>query len=261
MNQQASERFSGSQRRTASRSHRRGSQPAAPSEWKGIPAKQLAAGSASASPASRSSCPTSPRQASSTERKRSAFAPASGACRTIWLGDHKPQIPYGLETLKLGGQRCFLTEGESDSWALRLAYQRTPVLGIPGASSWQREWAQLLDRFDAVYMSFDGDDAGRQLTDRVWADLAAKLGECGCSEDLTPGTCCSDTARPSSRRCSETLTTGTRSEPHGEGAAVKPKRNRPSLKQAAMAKLGIARWSFAGLRLSRRRRCRGSGGP
>ncbi len=60
--------------------------------------------------------------------KAFSFAPASGACRTIWLGDHKPQIPYGLETLKLGGHRCFLTEGESDSWALRLAYQRTPVL-------------------------------------------------------------------------------------------------------------------------------------
>jgi hypothetical protein len=102
------------------------------------------------------------------------IAVTASGCRTTWLGPSKPQIPYGLETLRLGGEVAFLTEGESDCWALRLAFEETPVLGVPGASAWQTEWAELLDSVEVVYLSFDGDDAGRRLADRVWADLGRK---------------------------------------------------------------------------------------
>src|SRR5690606_15544649 len=67
--------------------------------------------------------------------------------RSWWSGPPKPQIPYGLETLQLGGNRCFLTEGESDAWALRAANPQVPVLCLPGADSWQDEWVAYLESF------------------------------------------------------------------------------------------------------------------
>lgn len=78
-----------------------------------------------------------------------------------WVGDSKPQIPFGLESLKLGGKVLFVTEGESDTIALRLAFPKHPVIGIPGASSWEPRWAEVTtDLFEAVYLCFDADEAG-----------------------------------------------------------------------------------------------------
>jgi DNA primase len=88
-----------------------------------------------------------------------------------WLGENKPQIPYGLETLRLGGEVAFLTEGESCAWTLRAAFPRNPALGLPGASSWKPEWARLLEQFPVIYLSFDNDEAGRSLLDTVWPFL------------------------------------------------------------------------------------------
>lgn len=99
--------------------------------------------------------------------KAFALKPRPGKPRSWWLGDRCEQIPYGLETLALGGKRVFLTEGESDAWALRCANPRVPVLGLPGASSWKSKWALAVDGFSAVYAIFDGDQAGDALYDAV----------------------------------------------------------------------------------------------
>ena len=89
----------------------------------------------------------------------------------LWMGDAKAQVPYGLETLKFGGDVAFLTEGESCAWALRCCFPRTPVIGIPGSSSWRPEWVYLLARFGRLFLSFDNDEAGRKLLDEVWPSL------------------------------------------------------------------------------------------
>ncbi len=102
---------------------------------------------------------------------RTKFIPADQNRDPHWIGARKLQVPYGLETLRLGGSIVFLTEGESDAWALRDAYPNTPVLGLPGAASWQPGWAFYVRRFPRIYLSFDADDAGRRLVDRVWPDL------------------------------------------------------------------------------------------
>lgn len=83
-----------------------------------------------------------------------------------WVGDSKAQIPFGLETLDRDGP-LILTEGESDAVALRLAFPKMPVLGIPGASSWKDEWTPILDDFAVVYLSFDADPAGASLAASV----------------------------------------------------------------------------------------------
>lgn len=98
------------------------------------------------------------------------FAPDG---RSWWLGGQgKDQIPYGLEQLGKGGDALVLTEGESDTLALRLAWPESIVaIGIPGASSWKSEWAVIAENFKRVYLSFDADDAGEKLSEAVKVDL------------------------------------------------------------------------------------------
>jgi hypothetical protein len=103
-----------------------------------------------------------------------------GGKARCWLGESKPQVPYGLETLSYStgtscdpshGATAFLTEGESCAWTLRATYPRNAVLGLPGASSWSQEWCSFLTGFPVIYLSFDGDAAGRELVEAVWPDL------------------------------------------------------------------------------------------
>lgn len=94
----------------------------------------------------------------------------------FWEGDSRPQIPYGLDTLKLDGNVAVLTEGESCSWALRAEFPAIPVLGLPGASSWKPEWAEFVADRQVVYLSFDADAAGRSLLDAVWPYLPSPMG-------------------------------------------------------------------------------------
>jgi DNA primase len=91
--------------------------------------------------------------------------PSNKQYKARWVGDSKPQIPYGLETLTSaeGDAPLILTEGESDAIALRLAFPKLPILGIPGASSWKDEWTPILEDFRVVYLSFDADAAGDSL--------------------------------------------------------------------------------------------------
>lgn len=92
--------------------------------------------------------------------------------KTRWLGESKPQIPYGAWRLAKADKRILiLTEGESDTLALGAYLPRICSLGIPGASSWKPGWAGMLVDFDRVFLSFDGDPPGRELADKVLADL------------------------------------------------------------------------------------------
>lgn len=95
--------------------------------------------------------------------------------RSYWLpGSGQGQIPYGLE--QLGGdlphEAVVLTEGESDALALRLAFPDAIVLGLPGASSWRTEWRVHVEDFRRIYLSFDADQAGRKLLERVKQDIS-----------------------------------------------------------------------------------------
>jgi DNA primase len=105
---------------------------------------------------------------------RTKVVGADGSQR--WAGPSKPLIPFGAETLSkrnetIGGKAIYVTEGESDAIALRLAFPNSAVLGIPGASAWKPEWARLIEPFGAIYLSFDADEAGKKLLDAVKHDV------------------------------------------------------------------------------------------
>lgn len=96
--------------------------------------------------------------------------------RSRWLGESKPQIPYGSWRMASADKRAVvITEGESDTWALAEAFPKVCALGIPGSGGWKTGWAAVIGgTFDRVYLSVDGDDAGRSLADAIMADLPGR---------------------------------------------------------------------------------------
>jgi hypothetical protein len=89
-------------------------------------------------------------------------------------------IPFGLETIPADetarGHVLLVAEGESDALALRETYAElfgfpVWVLGIPGAGMWRSEWAKRTRWFGMVYLLADGDQAGRQMTNRILRDM------------------------------------------------------------------------------------------
>jgi hypothetical protein len=81
--------------------------------------------------------------------------------------------PYGLwrldEARRVG--HCYLTEGESDSWALWSS--GLPALGLPGANAAGCLDAEHLSGLDTVYLLPDADEAGERLVDGVARRLEA----------------------------------------------------------------------------------------
>ncbi len=64
-------------------------------------------------------------------------------------------------------EHVFLTEGEFDAMILTsLGYS---AVGVPGASSFKREWAWLFRDCDRVTLCFDPDEAGERGANRVQA--------------------------------------------------------------------------------------------
>ena len=90
-------------------------------------------------------------------------------------GDGRPLIPFGLGRLTDRAYRRYrclgICEGESDTLALRDAFagvvlddpllDRIDVIGLPGASSWQKKWRKYVAPYPYVYVIGDGDVPGR----------------------------------------------------------------------------------------------------
>ncbi|MBI4236305.1 MAG: hypothetical protein HY688_03000 [Chloroflexi bacterium] len=90
-----------------------------------------------------------------------------GGQRFLWRRGDKVHL-YGLNKAKAIRERgwVLLVEGESDTWT---AWQHdVPALGIPGKSTWRRDWADHLVGLD-VYLWQEPDAA--DLVGRVAADV------------------------------------------------------------------------------------------
>lgn len=102
---------------------------------------------------------------------RMPYLDANGAVRStrmrtsmddfIWKTGSK-LFPYGLWRLeRISAKYICLVEGESDSQTLWL--HRFPALGLPGANSWQEEWAQYVDNFERIYVVIEPDTGGEAV--------------------------------------------------------------------------------------------------
>lgn len=91
--------------------------------------------------------------------------------RFFWKKGSKT-MPYGLWKLKdYPDDYIVLVEGESDTQTLM--YYNIPVLGIPGASNFKKEYKDILDRFKTVYVQNEEDVGAQKFT----ADIVKILGD------------------------------------------------------------------------------------
>ena len=104
--------------------------------------------------------------------------------RHSWTGDFRfswqtnsKVIPYGLWRMGVlsscaanGGDKreILLVEGESDAHTL-WSYKQN-ALGIPGATSWNSDWAKYLEGYD-VYIWQKPDEGGRKIVESIGKDL------------------------------------------------------------------------------------------
>lgn len=98
-------------------------------------------------------------------------------CKTAGSGHKKYLKPKGLDTTLYGVGDMFkdtldicLTEGELDAIVLS-ELVGLPSIGNPGAENWKPWWTDLLRDFRRVFVYCDGDEAGRELGDRVQKEL------------------------------------------------------------------------------------------
>ena len=89
-----------------------------------------------------------------------------GEKRFSWEEGATPGL-YGLHRLPLirAQGHVVLVEGESDvhtGW-----FHGFPVVGIPGATTWQDDWGSLLEQLDPIYFVQEPDKGGQVLRDRL----------------------------------------------------------------------------------------------
>ena len=93
--------------------------------------------------------------------------PGAGT-KYLSLPGHSPDL-FNTLPLATGTDRVVLCEGELDTITANLC--GLPAVGVPGARSWDPEWAHTLDGVSDVWIFADGDPAGKELSKRIVADV------------------------------------------------------------------------------------------
>ena len=84
-----------------------------------------------------------------------------GESKFRWKTGSRPRL-YGLWRLRqLESKYMILVEGESD--AQTLWFNNFPALGIPGAATWDENWAEYLDSFQRLYVVVEPDKGGEAV--------------------------------------------------------------------------------------------------
>ena len=86
----------------------------------------------------------------------------------------KPTL-YNTEALFAAGSVIAITEGELDALVIT-EYAGIPAVGIQGVSAWNEVFARTLNDFDRVLIVGDGDEAGRQMVDRLVDSIPNAIG-------------------------------------------------------------------------------------
>jgi DNA primase len=89
-----------------------------------------------------------------------------------------PRFPFGVDALGKNGPDTPIAfvEGALDVLAARALYRQDGIdrvpLGLPGVNGWRREWSEFA-RGRAVFLAFDGDEAGDRAVGPIADDLEA----------------------------------------------------------------------------------------
>jgi DNA primase len=80
---------------------------------------------------------------------------------------------FNVRALSIGADRIFVTEGELD--AIVATFYGYPCVSVGGAKAWKRWWSFCFDGPREVVVLADGDDAGKELVERVKHELHSKV--------------------------------------------------------------------------------------
>lgn len=78
-------------------------------------------------------------------------------------------IPYGVWRLREAREQGDITIVEGESDCQRLWHHGYPALGVPGAGSWQDEWAHYADDIEVIYVVIEPDRGGETLLAKLAA--------------------------------------------------------------------------------------------
>lgn len=87
----------------------------------------------------------------------------------LGLTGTRPHL-YNVEALFDADSYIAITEGELDA-AVLSSQVGVPAVGCPGVSVWQDHFPRLFAGYDVVYVFADGDEPGREFSQRVRSDL------------------------------------------------------------------------------------------
>ena len=98
----------------------------------------------------------------------------AGCPKYLSLRGDKPTL-YNVEALFAPGPVAAITEGELDALVIT-EYAGIPAVGIQGVNAWNDAWSRTLNDFERVLIVGDGDDAGKQMVERLVDSIPNAVG-------------------------------------------------------------------------------------
>lgn len=91
-----------------------------------------------------------------------------------WKPKSQAAVLYGVQDAHSLSLDMHIAEGEMDAITLS-ALCSLPALGVTGAQYWKPWWTKVLKDFRRVFVYADGDDAGRQLAEKIQREVGMSV--------------------------------------------------------------------------------------
>ena len=91
-----------------------------------------------------------------------------------WKPKSQAAVLYGVQDAFQDTLDIHIAEGEMDAITLS-ALCSLPSLGVTGAQYWKPWWSLILKDFRRVFVYADGDDAGRQLCEKIQREVGMSV--------------------------------------------------------------------------------------
>ena len=97
-----------------------------------------------------------------------------GCPKYLSVRGDKPTL-YNTEALFSAGSVIAITEGEMDAVVIT-EYAGVPAVGIQGVNAWNDAWSRTLNDFERVLIVGDGDEAGKNMVERLVDSIPNAVG-------------------------------------------------------------------------------------